>query len=307
MIDAIGTKTAIKVFSILLENPHKEFKEIELIKKSGVGKGAGAEAINKLSIYNMIKIKKVGKTKSILLNIINPLAFNLRQLLDYGRFLSLPESKISAVLFFKEKAYEDSKAIILFGSLSAGTYTEKSDIDLLIFSDREKAINTARKEISDITGEKLNTHFVKRAYAKKEFKENDLVKNAIVGGIIIHGGSYIREIIRQQEDLKELKFIRERISAAWRNYSNKDYESVKEILSAIREDMAFLACKTEGLDALSRKDAISKIKKLDEYKALFNMNKLNIENQLDAVEDIYMKLFNKTILRGEGIERRIEK
>ncbi len=307
MIDVIGTKTAIRIFSILLENPYKEFKEIELIVKSGVGKGAGAEAINRLSLYNMIKIKKVGKNKSILLNVINPLTFNLRQLLDYSRFLSLPESKISIILFFKEKTYEDSKAIILFGSLAAGTYTEKSDIDLLVITDKEKEINIIRKEMSDITAEKLNTHFVKTASARKEFKENDLVKNAIVNGIIIHGGSYVREIMRQQEDLKELKFLKERINAAWRNYANKDYESAKEILSAICGDMAFFACKTEGLDTLSRKDAISKTKRLSEFKVLANINKLKIENRLDIVEDVYAKLFNKVILRGEGIERRIEK
>ncbi|MBU3957740.1 MAG: nucleotidyltransferase domain-containing protein, partial [Nanoarchaeota archaeon] len=255
----------------------------------------------------IIKIKKVGKTKTILLNTLNPVTFSLRQLFDYNKLLSLPESKISAILFFKQKTYEDTKAIVLFGSLVAGTYNEKSDIDLLVITDNEKQINKDRGEISELTKEKINVHFLKPADAKKEFKENDLIRNAIASGILIYGGFYIREIIREQEDFKELEFLEERINAAWRNYANKDYESAKEILSAIYEDMAFLACRMEGLEALSRKDATSKIKKLNDFKILVNMNKLKIENQLGIVEDIYAKLFNRIILKGEGIERRIEK
>ncbi len=45
----LGTRTAIKIVSCLLKNPHKEFKEIDLIKESKVGKGAGADAINRLN------------------------------------------------------------------------------------------------------------------------------------------------------------------------------------------------------------------------------------------------------------------
>lgn len=307
MIDIIGTKTSIKILSILLRNSYKEFKEIELIRKTNVGKGAGASAINKLFSFNIIKIKKVGKTKTILLNTLNPVTFSLRQLFDYNKLLSLPESKISAILFFKQKTYEDTKAIVLFGSLAAGTYNEKSDIDLLVITDNEKQINKDRGEVSELTKEKINVHFLKPDDTKKEFKENDLIRNAIASGILIYGGFYIREIMREQEDFKELEFLKERINAAWRNYANKDYESAKEILSAIYEDMAFLACRMEGLEALSRKDATSKIKKLNEFKILVNMNKLKIENQLGIVEDIYAKLFNRIILKGECIERRIEK
>lgn len=307
MIGIIGTKTSVKIISILLNNPYKEFKEIELIRKSDVGKGTGASTINRLSSFDVIKIKKIGKTKTILLNTINPITFSLRQTFDYYKFLLLPESKISAILSFKEKIYSNSKAIVLFGSLVAGTYNEKSDIDLLVITDNEKQINKDRSEISELTKEKINVHFLKPIDTKKEFKENDLIRNAVVSGILIYGGFYIREIMREQEDAKELKFLKERADAAWRNYLNKDYESAKEILSALFENMAFFACRMEGIEALSRKDAISKIKKLKEFRILANANKLKIERQLDIAENIYARFFNKTVLRGEGIERRIEK
>ncbi|MBU4138776.1 MAG: hypothetical protein KJ729_02365, partial [Euryarchaeota archaeon] len=59
----------------------------------------------------------------------------------------------------------------------------------------------------------------------------------------------------------------------------------------------------EGLDALSRKDALSKINKSNEYKVLSEMDKLNVGNMLEVLEDIYIKIFNRKILKGEYIER----
>lgn len=307
MENIIGTKIAVRLLSALLRNPCRKFKENELIKESGVGKGAGADTLDKLSSFGIIKIKRIGKTKAISLNAANPMAFSLRQLFDYYKFFSLPKNKTAAVLFFKERAYECSRAIILFGSLAAGTYDEKSDIDLLVIADDERGINKARANVSELTGEKINVHFLKPADAEKGFEESDLIRNAATSGILIYGGSYIREVAREHMDLKELEFLKERINAAWRNYANKDFESAGEILSAVREDMAFLICGMEGAEALSRKDAISKIKRMKEFRALAGMDKLKIERQLETVEDAYSELLSKAILRGECIEGGIEK
>ncbi len=306
MENIIGTKTALKILSCLLQNPRKEFKEIELIKESDVGKGAGADAINRLASSGIIKIKRVGRTKIVMLNVKNPVTFALRLLFDRYKFLSLPDGKISAVLLFKEKAYIRSKAIILFGSLASGTYDETSDIDLLVIADDDEEITNAKKEISELIGESLNIHLIKSFDIRKEFEENDLVRNALMNGIIISGDDYVREIIMHPVDLKELKFLKERIDAARRNYANKDYETAEQIISSISEDLAFYICKLEGVEALSRKDAISKIKKINEYKVLSYVKKLKIGDMLEILEELYMKLFNKTILKGEGVERRIE-
>ncbi len=303
MESVIGTKTAIKILSHLLKNPEKEFKETELIKNCDAGKGAGAEAINRLSSSNILKLKKVGKTKIVSLNTTHPLAFSLRVLFDQYRYISLPQNKISAISLFREKVYDQSKAIVLFGSLAAGTSGEDSDIDLLVITDNEKEFNKARKEVSEYAGEKINVHFLKPHDAKKEFRDNDMTRAALINGILIYGGDYVREIMMQPEELKELKFLKERINAAWRNYTNRDYESAKEIISTMSEDMAFIACKLEGMETLSRKDALSKIKKSNKYRVLGEIDRLKLEDMLEVLEELYAKLFNRMILKGEGIER----
>ena len=306
MENILGTRTAIKILTCLLKNPQKEFKEIDLIKESSVGKGAGADAINRLYSLNILTIKRAGKTKIIQLNTLNPRTFAIRQLFDQHKFLSLPEAKISAILFFREKVYCISKAIILFGSVAAGTYDENSDMDILVIIDDEKEIDEIKKltsEIHELIGEYINVHFLDSHDAKNEFNTNELIRTALINGILIYGGDHVRELMKPPDDLKELKFIKERINAALRNYTNKDYESTKEIVIAVAQDMAFLVCKLEGIDALSRKDAISKIKKINKYKVLSEIDALKLENMLEVLEDIYIKIFNRKILKGECIER----
>ena len=306
MENILGTRTAIKILTCLLKNPQKEFKEIDLIKESSVGKGAGADAINRLYSLNILTIKRAGKTKIIQLNTLNPRTFAIRQLFDQHKFLSLPEAKISAILFFREKVYCISKAIILFGSVAAGTYDENSDMDLLVIIDDEKEIDEIKKlttEIYELIGESINVHFLDSHDAKNEFNTNELIRTALINGILIYGGDHVRELMKPPDDLKELKFIKERINAALRNYTNKDYGSAQEIVIAVAQDMAFLVCKLEGIDALSRKDAISKIKKINKYKVLSEIDALKLENMLEVLEDIYIKIFNRKILKGECIER----
>ena len=302
----LGTKTSIKILTCLLKNPQKEFKEIDLIKESKVGKGAGAEAINKLNSFNIVVIKRAGNTKLIQLNILNPLTFAIRQVFDQQKFLTLPQTMSSAVLLFKEKVFSRSKAIVLFGSLAAGTHDENSDIDLLVIIDDKTDIDDIKKisdEVHELIGQYINIHFLNSNEARNEFIKNDLIRTALINGILVYGGDYVREIMKSPDDIAELKSIRERINAALRNYTNKDFETTQEIVFGISEDLAFLVCKLEGIDALSRKDAISKIQKIAEYKILSEMDTLEIENMLEVLEDMYIKIINMKILRGERIER----
>jgi len=100
MENILGTKTATKIISCLLKNPLKEFKEIDLIKESSVGKGAGADSINRLYSSNIVTIKRAGKTKIVRLNSLNPVTFAIRQLFDQHKFLTLPEIRICAIFSF---------------------------------------------------------------------------------------------------------------------------------------------------------------------------------------------------------------
>ncbi len=303
MENILGTKTAVKILSLLLKSTRSEFKESDLFKETKAGRGAGATAINNLASSGILRIKRAGKTKIVSLNASNPLASALKQLFGQYRLLSLPGSRVSAIFLFRKLAYKKSRAIVLFGSLAAGTYTEKSDIDLLVITDSQKEINNVKREVFELTGESINIHFLYPRDIKKESEDNDLVRNALIYGIAIYGADYVQETVKPAADLKELFFLKERIGAAWRNYAEKDIESAEEIARTILQDISFLICKIEGLPALSRKDAVLEAANLKEYCTLKNINNRGLEDRLRILEDVYARLLNKTILKGEGIER----
>jgi len=174
-----------------------------------------------------------------------------------------------------------------------------------VIIDNEKEIEDIKKVINDIhelIGEYITVHFLNSNEARNEFNKNELIRTALINGILVYGGDHVREIMKSPVDLEDFRYIKERINAAMRNYASKDYELTKEIVLAVVEDMAFLVCKLEGMDAFSRKDALSKIDKLNEYKVLSEMDKLNTENMIEVMEDIYIKIFNKKLLKGEHIE-----
>jgi hypothetical protein len=111
-------------------------------------------------------------------------------------------------------------------------------------------------DLHELIGEYINVHFLNSNESRNEFNKNELIRTALINGILVYGGDHVREIMKSPVDL-------------------------------------------EGMDALSRKDALSKINKFNEYKVLSEMEKLNTENMIEVLEDIYIKIFNKKIRKGD--------
>ena len=84
MENLLGSKTAIKLFSILMGNPLGVYMESTLIKEARVGNGAASDAIGNLAEENYIVVRRVGKAKLIKFNINNDAALLLKHAF-YGR------------------------------------------------------------------------------------------------------------------------------------------------------------------------------------------------------------------------------
>lgn len=301
MENILGTKSSIKIISSLLSNPLRYFKESELLKESGTGKGSGAEAVDRLESAGIIRIKRAGKMKFIRLNNRNPVAFALRQLFDQRRFLSLPDSKVSAISLFREKIRGRSEAIILPGSPETGN--KKSGTDLLVVTDDKYAADRARKETLELSGENINIHLIKPGDLLEESGADDHVRNALESGIIIQGGEFVRETLISHGEYRELKLLKGMIHDASEAYDDGDDESAVELVLKASEAIASLACELEGIRAFSGNDALLKIKKIDDYRELGRMHRLNTGDALDVLDNLYRKLSNRIILKAEGILR----
>jgi len=97
MENIIGKKTVVRILSYLLKNPEKELKEIDLIKNSNVGKGAGADAINRLFLLNMELYER---------------SYDLRVQADYGRrsrIVELSKERVEEIINRVEKLISDTE------------------------------------------------------------------------------------------------------------------------------------------------------------------------------------------------------
>ena len=162
----------IKVMEFFYKFPYRSFHIRELAR------------LTKLSSSGIIKIVRKLKKEHLLISKRNKIIEEIKP--DFnGRFLlvkrlyNIYSLNESGLLSYLKKFYELPKAIILFGSYSIGTDTEKSDIDLAIITNN-KSIPDLNKFEKKLT-RKINIHIININNIGKEFK------NSLANGIVLEG------------------------------------------------------------------------------------------------------------------------
>lgn len=118
-----------RIISLLAMNPGKPFYLREISKTLGMSLGATHAALQTLERTKMLSTEFVGKTKLYELAVSSPVAQAFRVL---NTILVLEplvgELKVLA------------RRIILYGSYASGTFSKKSDLDLLIVAEDKKRV-----------------------------------------------------------------------------------------------------------------------------------------------------------------------
>ncbi|MBI4163451.1 MAG: nucleotidyltransferase domain-containing protein [Candidatus Aenigmarchaeota archaeon] len=78
-----------------------------------------------------------------------------------------------------KKIYEEPQAIVLFGSYSNGTDTEKSDIDIAIVCEKEKETNLEKFE--NLLARKIRIQAIDPKKSDRPFK------NSLANGVVLEG------------------------------------------------------------------------------------------------------------------------
>src|SRR3989344_3608197 len=300
-MEEFGTKTALKLLKVLFENPMREFKEIELIKSAETGKGAASQTIDKLLKKEILLEKRIGKTKVINLNLRNKEVYFLKMLFDNEKLVLMGKSKLSALLLFVQKVKRYSKLIIVFGSSIAGTVKKESDIDILVVCNNLDNINSERKKVEELFGEKFNIHCYSED-EKNKIKEDNFIKNAFIKGVIVGGYDFGREVfvsLTLGTDIDRLLFLNSRIKSAFNNYLKKDYAASKEILDKAIEQLIFYILSNKGVEYTSKKDAYETILKLPEGKEIERINKVEFGKRINLIEELVLRMIREEILEGE--------
>ena len=134
------TETSLRVLAPLMADPLREFYQREVARIAGVSVGATNQILRVLADEEIVVRERRGKMFFYKYNLENPVARQLKVLLNVGSLDRLVK-----------QLRDHCKRIILFGSCSEGTDVKSSDVDLFVLTNEKvetkKVIDKFRRRI----------------------------------------------------------------------------------------------------------------------------------------------------------------
>jgi len=177
----LGNKTAWKILRIFNEAPGKGLSREEIRKYTKSGNLALSSSLRKLKKFNILKMKKVGKTNIYWVNSSNQFAKLLLNMFSVERenFKNIEPSKIIFLSPAIDKLLNlNPEKIFLFGSQVKGIATEESDFDICL---------VLKKKTKEIINLKLPEKIQLHIFDEKEFRELEKGKDKMIKDILRDG------------------------------------------------------------------------------------------------------------------------
>lgn len=162
----------LKVMELFFKYPYKSFHIRELARLTGLSSTGIIKIVKRLRHEKLLNSKKTRN-----MEVINP-NFDGR-FLFMKRLYNIYSLYDSGLVDFIKVHYELPNAIILFGSYSNGTDSEKSDIDLAIISNKKDMPDFKKFETK--LARRVNLHIIDIKNTPKEFI------NSLANGITLEG------------------------------------------------------------------------------------------------------------------------
>ena len=130
LADPLFDRVLQRILGILFTRPRQAFSVSELIRMAGSGSGAVQRLLAKLASVQILTVEKVGNQKRYRANAESPIFEELRGIVEKTFGLATP---------LKDALRPLNKKIVsafIFGSIAKGSDSAKSDVDLIIISDK---------------------------------------------------------------------------------------------------------------------------------------------------------------------------
>ncbi len=167
----ITKDNSLKIMELFFKYPFKIFHIRELSRLTGLSTTGISKILKKLKKERLLVSKKTKIIEEIKPDFEGNFLF-------VKRLYNVYSLRDSGLLDYLKSIYEMPKAIILFGSYSNGTDSEKSDIDIAIIA-KNKEVDLKKFEFK--LARKINIHIIDLNKVSKEFK------NSLANGIILEG------------------------------------------------------------------------------------------------------------------------
>src|SRR3989344_1718418 len=143
-----------KILSIFYND--KSAKHLrDISRKTALNENSASRFLNALEKEKILSSKRDGNLKKYAL-VNNDLVYSILTYFDIARFNRLPSIRKNAVLYFLQTLKEKPVMVILFGSTAKNTYSERSDIDLLLIVNKKISTKEAEAYSDSQTAMQIN-------------------------------------------------------------------------------------------------------------------------------------------------------
>lgn len=166
---ALFSRTQQAVLGLLFGQPERSFYATELIARLGAGSGAVQRELAKLENSELVLVRRIGAQKHYQANPSSPLFSELCSIAQKTTGLAGP------VMAALDPIAGEIAAAFVYGSVSKGSDTATSDIDLMVLSDHVSYAEVfgAIEPLHEILGRKVNPTVYSREEWKRRLKENN--------------------------------------------------------------------------------------------------------------------------------------
>ena len=162
----------LRIMELFFKFPYSSFHIRELARLTGLSSTGVIKIIKRLKKEKLLVSKKSNNIEEIKPD------FSGRFML-MKRLYNIYSLYDSGLVEYIKKYYEMPQSIILFGSYSNGSDTEKSDIDIAIVSGKKNSADIEKFEHR--LSRKINLHLIDIKNTPKEFI------NSLANGIVLEG------------------------------------------------------------------------------------------------------------------------
>lgn len=193
MNNSLFGKGKEKILDCFYKNKSKELYFSEILRETLLTQNTTLKHLDNLQKNNIIiSTKKIAHT-FYKINNKNPQIYSIFAYFDYKRLNELPSSRKRAITEFLDILEAKPLIALIFGSTAKKTFTDESDIDiLLVFNRKENIDKKIIKDLEATTGFHIQTFIIDYPYFKEQILrgEDKVITHAIKTGFLMIGHYY---------------------------------------------------------------------------------------------------------------------
>jgi predicted nucleotidyltransferase len=173
----------IKIMQLFYRDKNIRLHLREMARQTRLHEPSITRFLKNLEKENILKSEKEANLKKYFINKSKETYF-MFEFFDIEKYNKLPRIRKEAIYCYLNKLEEKPIFVIIFGSTAKETYSEDSDVDILLILNKKIKVDEAEKEVDALTAVKISTFQMTYEDFLEELKlKNDkVVQSALITG-----------------------------------------------------------------------------------------------------------------------------